>query len=268
MPSEAMPQINDPPRYPPRRVAMFLFLVFLLFVVGVALILLLPALWGLEIHQRYSAPRSVACPETHQPAGVTIDARHAAATGLHGPPDFRLSDCTRWPARARCAQECLPEAVHNEPYTQGEVRVPRSRRQIYHLPVLLAAFAAWYVGMVWHSQYLFRDRWTAALGLSSVEVKQLVLWYSPHLLSVAACLLFAYGVAWLQIWLSRRGVWQGILASIALWAALLVATLPSLSGLPRDLLLIEAGYTLVATIVVGAVVGGLSGKLVLLPEAK
>jgi hypothetical protein len=247
---------------------MFLFLVFLLFVVGVALILLLPALWGLEIHRHYSAPRGVTCPETQQPAGVTIDARHAAATGLRGTSDFRLSDCTRWPARARCGQDCLPEAVHSEPYTQGEVRVPRSRRQIYHLPVLLAAFAAWYVGMVWHSHYLFRDRWMAALGLTSGEVKQLVLWYSPHLLSVAACLLFAYGVAWLQLWLSRRGVWQGILCSIALWAALLLVTSPALWGLSRTLLLIEASYTLVATIVVGAIIGGLSGRLVLLPEAK
>lgn len=242
---------------------MFLLLVLLLFVLGVALILLMPVLWGREIHHRYSAPRAVTCPETKQQVGVTIDATHAAATGLRGTPDFRLSDCTRWPARAKCGQECLPEAVHSEPYTQGEVPVSKSRRQIYHLPVLLAAFAAWYVGMVWHSQYVFRDRWMAALGLTPAELKQLVLWNSPHLLSVAACLLFAYGVAWLQTWLSRRGIWQGILSSTVLWAALLLATLPSLLGFSRELLLIEAGYTLVATIVVGAIIGGLSGRLTL-----
>jgi hypothetical protein len=247
---------------------MLLFLVLLLFVLGVALIVFLPALWGRETYNTYSAPRAVTCPETHRPAGVTIDARHAAATGLRGRPEFRLSDCTRWPARIRCGQECLAEALHNEPYTQGEVRVPRSRRQIYHLPVLLAAFAAWYVGMVWHSHYLFRARWAADLSLTSAQVKQLVAWYSPHLLSIAACLLFAYGVAWLQTWLSRKGVWQGILSSTLLWAALLLVTLPSMSVLPHDLLLIEASYTLIATIVVGAIIGGLSGKLVLLPEAK
>lgn len=245
---------------------MFLFLVLLLFVLGVALTLFLPALWGREIYHRYAAPRAVTCPETHRPAGVTIDARHAAATGLRGKPEFRLSDCTRWPERIRCGQDCLPEALQNEPYTKGEVTTPRSQRQIYHLPVLLAAFAAWYVGMVWHSHYLFRARWASALGLTSAQVKQLVAWYSPHLLSVAACLLFAYGVAWLQTWISRRGVWQGILSSTLLWAALLLVTLPSMSVLPRDVLLIEAGYTLVATIVVGAIIGGLSGKLVLLPE--
>ena len=247
---------------------MFLFFAFLFFFVGVVAILFLPLLWGREIHHRYSAPRAVTCPETHQQVGVTIDAVHAAVTGLRGAPEFRLSDCTRWPARIKCGQECLPEALRNEPYTQGEVHIPRSRRPIYHLPVLLAAFAAWYVGMVWHSRYLFRDRWMADLGLTMAQWRQMIAWYSPHLLSIAACLLFAYGVAWLQTWLSSRGIWKGILSSTLLWAALLLATLPSLLGLSRELLLIEAGYTLIATIVVGAIIGGLSGKLVLLPEAK
>ena len=247
---------------------MFWLLVLLLLVFGVAAILFLPALWAREIHHRYSAPRAVTCPETHQQVGVTIDAAHAAATGLRGNPEFRLSDCTRWPDRGKCGEECLPDALRNQPYTQNEVRISRSRRQIYHLPVLLAAFAAWYVGMVWHSGYLFRDRWIAAVGLTAAQWKQMIVWYSPHLLSIGACLLFAYGVAWLQTWFSRRGVGQGISAAILLWAALMLVTLPSIAGLSRDLLMIEAGYTLVATIVVGAIIGGLSGRLVLLPEAK
>jgi hypothetical protein len=242
---------------------MLLLFGFLLVIAGSALILLMPALWGREIYHQYSAPRAVTCPETRQQVGVTIDARYAATTGLCGTSDFRLSDCTRWPERAKCGQECLPEALRNEPYTIGEVHIPKSRRQIYHLPVLLAGFVAWYVGMLWHSEYLFRGRWMTALGLTPAEVKQIVLWYSPHLLSVAACLLFAYGVAWLQTWLPRKGVWQGIFSSTLLWTAILLVTLPLLVRLSRDLLLIEFGYTLVATIVVGAIIGALSGKLVL-----
>ena len=242
---------------------MLLLFGFLLFFFGITLILLMPALWGREIHHHYSAPRAVTCPETHQQVGVTIDARHAAATGLYGTPDFRLSDCTRWPERAECGQECLPEALRNEPYTAGEVHLPKSRRQIYHLPVLLAGFSAWYVGMLWHSEYLFRSLWMTALGLTTTELRQIVRWYSPHLLSVAACLLFAYGVAWLQTLQHRKGVWQGIFSSIFFWAAILIVTLHSVVRLPRDLLLIEVGYTLVATIVVGAIIGGLSGRLVL-----
>ena len=242
---------------------MLLLFAFLLYVFGVAFILLMPSIWGREIHHHYSVPRAVTCPETHQQVGVTIDARHAAATGLFGTAEFRLSNCTRWPERARCGQECLPEALRNEPYALGEVHVPKTHRQIYHLPVLLAGFAAWYIGMLWHSEHLFRGRWMAALGLTPAELKEIVLWYSPHLLSVAACVLFAYGVAWLQAVQHHKGIRQGILSATFLWAVILVVTLPALLSLPRDLLLIEASYTLIATIVVGTIIGGLSGKLVL-----
>ncbi len=246
---------------------MLLLFWFLLVISGIALIFLMPALWGREIYHQYSSPRAVTCPETQQQVGVTIDAKHAAATGLCGPPDFRLSDCTRWPERAGCGQQCLQGALRNEPYTLGEVHPPKRRRQVYHLTVLLAGFAAWYVGMLWHSEYLFRSRWMTSLGLTPAEVKQIVLWHSPHLLSIAACLLFAYGVAWLLAWFSRKGIWRGIFSSTLLWAAILLMTLPLVVRLSRDLLLIEAGYTLVATIVVGAIIGGLSGRLVL-PESK
>ena len=242
---------------------MLLLFWFLLVLFGCALILSLPALWGREIHHQYSAPRAVTCPETLRQVGVTIDALHAATTGLRGAPHFHLADCTRWPERIHCGQDCLPEALRSEPYTRGEVQPSKTRGPIYHLPVLLAAFAAWYMGMVWHSPYLFRARWMAALGLTPAQFKQMVLWYSPHLLSVAACLLFAYGVASLQIWLSRKGVWQGIFSSILLWSAVVVVTLPSTLVLPRDLFLIEASYTLVAALVVGAILGGLSGRLTL-----
>jgi len=240
---------------------MMLLFGFLILVVFTALVLFIPALWGRETYSRYLAPRAVICPETHQPVGVTIDARHAAATALRGKPEFRLSDCTRWPERGDCGQECLPEALHNEAYTQGEVEPSRTRREIYHLPVLLAGFVAWYVGAWWHSQYLFRARWMSALGLTPSQLKEIVHWYAPHLLSVLACLLFAYGVAWLLTRWSHKGIGQGILVSITLWALLLIVTLPMFFGLSRDLILIETGYTLIATIAVGAIIGGLSGRL-------
>jgi len=48
-----------------------------------------------------------------------------------------------------------------------------------------------------------------------------------------------------------------------LWAAILVVTLPSTLVVPHALFLIEASYTLVATLLVGAIIGGLSGRLTL-----
>jgi hypothetical protein len=56
---------------------------------------------------KYRGDRVITCPETKKAAGVTMDAGHAAFTSLAKRPSLRLSDCTRWPERAGCGQECL-----------------------------------------------------------------------------------------------------------------------------------------------------------------
>lgn len=239
-----------------------LILIWLVFCLAGASLILLPlALWRREIYKRYSGSRLVACPENQEPAAVSIDARYAAATGLDGCPDLRLRDCTRWPGRANCDRACLSQAVQAGISTAGEVKV--QTKQIYHLPVILAAFAAWCLGAIWHSQYLFRARWMGAIGLTHAQVKQLVWWYSPHLLTAAVCLLFAYGVAWLLAVGHRKGVLQGIVMAVLLCAAVAAASCFGMARLPHDLLVIEAGYAVLATFTVGAIVGGLYDKLVL-----
>ena len=236
---------------------------FLLFVTLTCLLLLMQVLWGREIYNHYRGSRGVTCPETHRQVAVSFDAFHAALTGLRGKCDLRLAECTHWPGRIRCGQECIPEARRTAPYTQGEVELPKAKK-IYHLPVLLAAFAAFVFGAAWHSQYLFRTRWREAFGLSRPELRQMVWWWSPHLLSVAVCCLFAYGVAWLLAYRGRRGVWEGIITSIFLWSAVAAASLVfgGWTGIPGDVLQIEISYTFLASIAIGAIVGGLSGKLI------
>lgn len=240
---------------------MVLFIWLVLFLVVVAFLLLLPAFWRRALSERYSGGRPVTCPENQQPAVVGIDVRHAAATVMDGSPDLRLSECTRWPERAECNQGCMAQAIDAEPYKPGEVKA--GRKQIYHLPVLLAAFVAWYVGMIWHSHYMFRARWMQAVGLTQAEVKQIVWWLSPHLLTAAICLLFAYGVAWLLAVSHRKGILQGVLMSVLLCGAVMAASWYGIARLPHDLFAIEAGYIVLATLTVGAIVGGLYDKLVL-----
>jgi hypothetical protein len=238
---------------------MLLFLIFLLAVVGIFLLLMFPALWGRALYQQYEGSRVVTCPENKRQVAVSIDAMHAAVTGLSRRPDIRLSDCTRWPERRKCGQKCLPEAVDTSPYRLGEVEI--KAKKIYHLPILLAAFAGYILGAVWHSDWLFRERWMTALGLDAAQVKDLVAWYSPHLLSTAICLLFGYGVAWLLAVRQRSGVWQGILTSLFLWGALVLASSPSVSDLAHELLLIEGAYSFLLAVLVGALIGGLHDKL-------
>jgi hypothetical protein len=57
----------------------------------------------------FRGKRVVICPETKAPAGVEVDARHAAFSSLTGETQLRLQECTRWPERLHCGQECLKQ---------------------------------------------------------------------------------------------------------------------------------------------------------------
>ena len=58
---------------------------------------------------KFRGSRVITCPENHRPAGVRVDASHAALTGLASTPNLRLSQCSRWPERAGCGQDCLSQ---------------------------------------------------------------------------------------------------------------------------------------------------------------
>lgn len=58
---------------------------------------------------RYRGRRLVTCPETHRAAAVHVDAGKAAATALVGKQEVRLDQCSRWPERRNCGQDCLTE---------------------------------------------------------------------------------------------------------------------------------------------------------------
>jgi hypothetical protein len=78
---------------------------------ALALVLLAGAtLWRLgSLWWKYRGQRVITCPENKRPAGVAVDAAHAAAGAFGKTPELRLSECTRWPEKAGCGQECLSE---------------------------------------------------------------------------------------------------------------------------------------------------------------
>jgi len=239
---------------------MLLFFLLLLFLVGTCLLLLLPALWAEQTYHTYRAGRTVNCPETHAPVSVRFNALRAAWSSLSGSPNLRLADCTRWPERADCGQECIPDALCAKA-APGVDNVPWRTRRVVHLPVLLAGAAAWVLGMAWHSQYLFRPQWAAAIGLSDPQTQTLARALAPHLLSVGACLLFAYGVAGLLRGLGSRTLTHGVEVAVALWLVIFAAILAALmavtsSPVAPGLLWIEGGYTFLGALLIGAIVGG------------
>ena len=58
---------------------------------------------------RYRDTRVVVCPENREIVAVEVDARHAAWSSPQGKPELRLEDCTRWPEKAGCGQDCLSQ---------------------------------------------------------------------------------------------------------------------------------------------------------------
>ena len=51
--------------------------------------------------------RLITCPENEKPAAVRVDALRAASGVLTGHAGLRLSECSRWPEKQGCGQECL-----------------------------------------------------------------------------------------------------------------------------------------------------------------
>ena len=85
-----------------------------LVLLAVVVLALLTALVLIPIVRVYRGTRLVACPETKRPAAVELDALRAAVT-LFGdePGRFRLANCSRWPEKAGCGQECLSEVARD-----------------------------------------------------------------------------------------------------------------------------------------------------------
>jgi hypothetical protein len=67
-------------------------------------------LWSaLHTYFKFRGARLITCPETREPAAVDVDARHAALLLPIVDRGLRLKECSRWPERKDCGQECLLE---------------------------------------------------------------------------------------------------------------------------------------------------------------
>ncbi|HET7439186.1 MAG TPA: hypothetical protein VFJ56_06770 [Nitrospira sp.] len=64
---------------------------------------------GVQAYFRLRGKRLVRCPETQAAAAVDVAAGEAALGAFVNEPTFRLLECSRWPERERCGQECLQQ---------------------------------------------------------------------------------------------------------------------------------------------------------------
>jgi hypothetical protein len=59
---------------------------------------------------RYRGKRVITCPENLEPAAVHVNALKAAHwAAISGDSVLRLNECSRWPEKAGCGQECLSQ---------------------------------------------------------------------------------------------------------------------------------------------------------------
>jgi uncharacterized protein DUF1761 len=239
---------------------MLLLFWMLLFLVGVCLFVLTPSLLGFMIYGRYRGPRAVTCPETHGPAEVQIDALHAGFTGMAATEKLRLASCTLWPMRANCDESCISQAVA-APVISPPVRVKLESlpHPTIHLPAYLVATAAfWFVGAFWYSQFVFRGAWMKMTGFTPQQIRELVELWSPHLVTVGIAALFTFALAWVVALFdchsAPRGVAAGFLLWLVFWVFMVGVIL--LRQLPLGLISIHGGYTLLASMAAGAILGG------------
>ncbi len=70
---------------------------------------------AVRTYLKYRGKSLVTCPETRNPAAVRVNAGKAAVDVLEGKhARIHLDQCSRWPERESCGQECLSQ-IENDP---------------------------------------------------------------------------------------------------------------------------------------------------------
>ena len=69
----------------------------------------LRAIPGIQAYRDYRGKRLITCPETHKTEAVEVNAKEAAVGAFLTEPTLRLRECSRWPERSDCGQECLQQ---------------------------------------------------------------------------------------------------------------------------------------------------------------
>jgi hypothetical protein len=81
-------------------------LIVLVLAVGLFIFRAIP---GVRAFLNYRGKRLITCPETRKPAAVDVAAGEAAVGAFLSEPTLRLKECSRWPERADCVQDCLQQ---------------------------------------------------------------------------------------------------------------------------------------------------------------
>jgi hypothetical protein len=121
--------------------------------------------------------------------------------------------------------------------------------------IIVAALVPMVLGVLWYSPALFAEPWMRAVGRTREELTGAAVGY---MLSAVAALLMSYTLARIVRWAEVDDLWNGALVGLLAWVgfvATVLAVTTYFGGRPRALWVINAGYQLVALVVVGAIHG-------------
>jgi hypothetical protein len=85
------------------------YILLLMLAITAAVLVVIGFRRGLRTYLKFRGKRLVSCPETHQPAAVRVATGKAAFKATLGNDELRLSECSRWPEKEACGQECLAQ---------------------------------------------------------------------------------------------------------------------------------------------------------------
>jgi hypothetical protein len=81
---------------------------------------------GIRVYFKFRGTKLVTCPETHKHALVQVAARSMGIQAILSEPCLRLSECSRWPMRQGCGQDCLKQ-IEDRP---SELRISAAWRAL------------------------------------------------------------------------------------------------------------------------------------------
>lgn len=87
-------------------VTVLIALLVLVLAVGLFVFRAIPAVRAYFI---YRGKRLITCPEIHKTEAVDVAAGEAALGAFLSEPTLRLKECSRWPERQDCGQDCLQQ---------------------------------------------------------------------------------------------------------------------------------------------------------------
>ena len=123
------------------------------------------------------------------------------------------------------------------------------------IAIFVAAIVPMVLGALWYSNALFARPWMRAVDRTEDELKDAGMGY---VLSAIGAVLMSYALARIVRWAEVDDLWNGALVGLLVWVgfvATVLAVTTYFGGRPRALWFINAGYQLVALVIVGAIHG-------------